>query len=222
MPVPTTFPPPIQQPQQGYRTPLQQLLEAQQRQQQQPKIHPPGVTLATYNIQDGRNSRLVPVCRNLEAQHIDIAVITETRIHTEIHTRYCLGYDIFATYTTTQNQGGIALIYRQATNWHLESLLCHGPNAINCTLVSGEQCTPLIRAYLPPSNLNNLAYLETALAQFPTQTPILLGNLNVDLLKLHNNNRNQQVSATLTAHSLDNMLRHFQQQKAFRHRQTLW
>jgi hypothetical protein len=77
---------------------------------------PPAITIATYNILDGRNSRLPMVCRNLAAQNISVAILMETRIPAQadglgIHTRSCQGYDIFATYTTTNNQGGIALAF---------------------------------------------------------------------------------------------------------------
>ena len=197
----------------------------QQRQHQQPSKsppRPPGINIATYNIQDGRNSRLVPVCRTLQAQNIDLAVITETRIPNEVHTRNCLDYSIFASYTAIPNQGGIALIYRQeAKNWHLESTLRHGPNIISCILVSGDQRTPLIGVYLPPSHLNDLPHLTTALERFPNQPPIVLGDLNVDLRRPQSN-RTQAVAATLATYGLEDMLYHFKQRKAFTHRQTWW
>lgn len=81
----------------------------------------PGVTLATHNIQDGRTSRLVPVCRTSKAQHIDIAVLTKLRIpeSNPIHAHRCSDRNIFATHTTTDNQGGLALVHRDSRIWTL-------------------------------------------------------------------------------------------------------
>jgi exonuclease III len=227
MPVPSLYRPHIPRPSDSHHdapnlTALQRLVLQQQQRQQKPTPRPLGLKLATYNIQDGRNSRLVPACRALQAQNIDMALLTEARIPDEIHTRHCLGYNIFATYTTTRNQGGIALAYRQgAHNWHIESLLCHGPNILSCILVSGTQRTPLIEAYLPPSNLTDLPHLTTALDRFPNEAPLLLGDLNVDLLNLRPP-RNQQVAEVITAYGLEDMLHHFQQRKAFTHQKTWW
>jgi hypothetical protein len=124
MPVPTQYRPHISRPPDSHPhhddhlTTLQRLAL---QHKDKPKQHPPSLKLATYNIQDGRNSRLVPVCRTLLAQHIDLALLTETCIPDDIHTRTCLGYNIFATYTTTRNQGGIALAYcQEAKNWYVE------------------------------------------------------------------------------------------------------
>jgi len=167
----------------------------------------------------------VPVCRTLQAQNIDIAILTETRIPdadgARVHTRNCLGYTIYATYTTTQNQGGIALAYKQdATNWHIESQQRHGPNVISCILVSADKRTPLIGAYLPPSHLNDLPYLTQALDRFPNQAPILLGDLNADIHNLAASQRNTQVDTLLGTYGLDDMLIHFRQRKPFRHYKT--
>jgi exonuclease III len=215
----------------GHPTGLAYLLHQQQhhhqQHQQQPirKPRPPrplGVNIATYNIQDGRNSRLVPVCRTLQAQDIDIAILTETRIPDQdgarIHTRDCLGYTIYATYTTTRNQGGLALAYRQGHNWHVESPQRHGPNVLSFLLVSGPQITPVIGVYLPPSHLDDIPHLIAALQRF-TQPPIVLGDLNVNLDNLHPL-RNHQVASLLAAYGLADLLHHFQQRKRYRARNT--
>jgi exonuclease III len=224
MPYAPPLPPPI--PHHGHPTGLAYLLHQQQQHPPQPKQkqqpRPPGVTLATYNVQDGRNSRLVPVCRTLEAQQIDIALLTETRIPDQdgarIHTRDCLGYTIFATYTTTRNQGGLALAYRQAPNWHIESQQRHGPNVLSFLLISGSQITPVIGAYLPPTHLDDIPHLIAALQRFP-QPPIVMGDLNVNLDNLLSP-RNQQVAALLATYGLEDLLHHFQQRKPYRARNT--
>jgi hypothetical protein len=57
------------------------------------------IKLATYNIQDGRNSNLEACLRACEQMRIDIGVLTETRLSTDRYTRSAYGYMIFATQT---------------------------------------------------------------------------------------------------------------------------
>ena len=61
--------------------------------------------------------------------------------------------------------------------------------------------------------------MTAALDRFPNQPPILLGDLNVDLLQLRSN-RNQEVAALIATYGLEDMLLHFKQRKSFTHRQT--
>ena len=50
--------------------------------------------------------------------------------------------------------------------WIVESTRFHGQNVVSCKLVAGNQQTPLIGEYLPPSTLDKLTYLEEALNRF--------------------------------------------------------
>ena len=195
------------------------------RQPKPPTSSPSSTTirLATYNIQDGCNGRLAQTCRVLAVQQIDLAILTELRIPATdpIHTRHCEGYDIWATYSVVQNQGGIALATRAASkHWHIESPLRHGPNVLSCLLVTGSTSIPLVGAYLPPSHLDDLPHLENALNRFRHRTNyLLLGDLNADITQM-DSPRNQAIASILTAFGLEDMLLNFQQPKAHRSRTT--
>jgi hypothetical protein len=69
------------------------------------------IRLATYNIRDSHNSNLKAALRACEKMRIDVAVLTETRLSTDRHTRSAYCYTVFATQTTHFNQDGIALIF---------------------------------------------------------------------------------------------------------------
>ena len=58
-----------------------------------------------------------------------------------------------------------------------------------------------------------------ALERFPNQSPLVLGDLNVDLKKPHLNRANQ-VSSTLAAYGLEDILYHFRQRPNFGHMKT--
>ena len=199
---------------------LQQRLDAQAASPPAPS-KPPTISLCTYNILDARNSRLEAAIRNLRVQNIDVAVLTEMRIPSTapIHTRCSQGYTVFATYTTTTNQGGVALVCRQpSTGWCIESPCRHGPNVLSCVLVNGNTHQPLIGAYLPPSTLDDLPYLTEALERFQASKipPILMGDLNVDLSQESSDSRLNQVSSTLATYGLEDLLPHFLQRHPYR------
>ena len=47
--------------------------------------------------------------------------------------------------------------------WYIDSTRFHGTNMVSCEIVTGIQWTTIIRAYLPPSNMDRLPYLKEAL-----------------------------------------------------------
>ena len=192
-----------------------------------PQAPPPrALQICTYNIQDGRNSRLEMALRNLTIQHIDIAILTELRIPASapIHTRCSQGYSVYATYTTTTNQGGIALVFRLPEpdvplGWSIESIRRHGPNVLSCYVMIGCKRQPLIGAYLPPSHLDDIPFLTEALDRFANHRhpPILMGDLNVNLSASNTSSdpRLSLVSDTLAAYGLFDMLPHFRQRRPY-------
>ena len=72
---------------------------------------------------------------------------------------------------------------------------------VSCKLVSGDQQTSLIGAYLPPPTLDHLSELEEALNLFQGRDPVLLGDLNVDIGRLRNP-RDQNVTDFLASFGL--------------------
>ena len=168
--------------------------------------------MGLFNLKDARNNRLQMVIRMLQSQGLGLGCITETKIPEKkpIHTRKYKGYEVYATYTTHINQGGVAFVYDpNAKNWCLESFVRHGPNVLSCVLVSGDQRTLLVGVYLPPNSLADLAYLEEALRRYPKYTTILMGDLNIDLSKT--NHRAQEITNLLSIYGLLDLLPHFKQ-----------
>ena len=67
------------------------------------------------------------------------------------HTISSSGYEIWATKCTNQHKGGVALIHKSSSLWHLEGIKCFGPNTIKSTLFYGDQRITIIGTSLPPS-----------------------------------------------------------------------
>ena len=134
----------------------------------QPKAKPPFVDGCTYNIRDGRGSGgeagLLSAIRMIGLAGLHFAILTETKISTDIYTKNSLGYDVVCTRSEPRS-GGVALITKdQPDGWHFESTETYGPNVISTVLVSGTRRTHIVGAYLPPSSLQHLPDLESALS----------------------------------------------------------
>ena len=78
-------------------------------------------------------------------------------------------------------QGRVGLFIRgRPEGWVVESTQFHRPKVVSYEIVSGANRTPLIRAYLPPSNLYHLPYIKEALNHFLGRYPIVMRYLNAD------------------------------------------
>ena len=148
------------------------------------------LAIATLNIIDGRRWRLNAAVRCLAGMHIDLAVLTETKLSSDHYTKHCFGYNVIATESDVHS-GGVALVYKKARHWALESVKCFGPNVIRATIVCGQKRWSLIGAYVSPSDERysatldfiTKAYSESNNFNWPT---ILLGDFNIDLDKYSN------------------------------------
>ena len=120
------------------------------------------------------------------------------------------------------SQGGfVSVSWENPEGWIVESTRFHRPNVVICKFVSGDQQTPLIRAYLPPSTLNNLPDLEESLNCFPGRDPVVLGDINVDIGLLINP-QDQQVTYFLASFGLVDRLAHFQKRLRYCNLHTWW
>jgi hypothetical protein len=85
----------------------------------QPK--PPGINLATYNIQDGQGregeSGLILALSALQLANIELAILTETKISTDVYSKHRMGYDVIFT-KSIPHQGGLALVTKASDGWH--------------------------------------------------------------------------------------------------------
>ena len=83
-----------------------------------------------------------------------------------------------------------------------------GPNMVSCNIFSGNQRTPIVGIYLPPSTLDHLPDLEEVINRFLGRGPFVLVCLNADIARLSNPHY-QQVSDFLASLQLVDLLGHF-------------
>ena len=107
----------------------------------------------------------------------------------------------------------------------VEGLRRYGPNVISFILVSGLKRWYLIGAYYPPSergtDTTTLHWIQEAELRVPSLPQVLLGDLNVDLsTNAISNPFLGAVAATVAELGVLDLLDHYRQRRAFRHRTT--
>ena len=90
----------------------------------------------------------------------------------------------------------------------VESPRFHRPNLVSCEIVAGDQLIPLIKAYLPPSTLDLLPYLEEVLNKFLGRDSVILGDLNVEIGCLRNP-QDQQATDFFASFGVEDLLDNF-------------
>jgi len=184
------------------------------------------ITFATYNIRNGRASRLEMALRAASQMQLDFGILTETKLTDGIYTRSSAGYSVVATDAPSKHQGGIALFYRESEYWQVESIVKHGPNVISFELVSGSRRTPIVGGYIPPDDRTTLPHITAAITRFEHHRSlnrlIIMGDLNVDLSGPSRTERDTEIRDILSINSLEDMLLHFKPTARYSHRQTWW
>jgi len=141
------------------------------------------ITITTYNVVSACGPKLLLVLQAMVDINTDIALLTETKLCNDRHTRQGHGYSVFATNAASTQQGGVALVWKMAgMHWTLEGMRAVSANVLSVTLVSGTQRWLLIGAYLSPTYNPNLELtnIKAEYCHHPRLPVIWLGNFNAD------------------------------------------
>jgi hypothetical protein len=120
-------------------------------------------------------------------KHLDIVFVQETKITSEKHAKSAGGYDIFATETSHNNQGGFAVFIRrkedgESLGWSCEDASIYDTKVIVVTLISGKLRRRLIGIYLRPTEIAPATWNGSQKACKEAHDPIwILGDLNINL-----------------------------------------
>ena len=120
------------------------------------------VTIATYNVRDGRGGGedgeeflgIVSAARAMEMIGVDVAVLQETKIvDPEFASRSFGDYSILAAAADSERRGGVALLVRESDAFTVENERARGANIISFELITGqEERWFVVGCYLPPSD----------------------------------------------------------------------
>ena len=140
----------------------------------------------------------------------------ETKLTGGIYTRHSLGYDVVALTATSSSSGGIALFWRGNILYKVKETWIWGPNVISLHLMMGSTRFFVVGFYIPPSDLETLAYINKAWCECPKGAhPILVGDLNLNL-RAPRTEREETIAEQVDAMNLVDMSRHFCQRSGNR------
>ena len=152
------------------------------------------ITVPLWNIRNGRNGGLESALRAMEAMGIDIGILLETKVTGEIYTCFSSRYSIVASDAASAHQGGIALFWRPNKSYKVEDWHVRGPNVLSFVIVTGGQQFYAVGCYIPPNDLSTLPIIVQAWNECPSgHTPILLGDLKVNL-RAPRDDRDEQIA----------------------------
>ena len=140
------------------------------------------ITIATWNIRNGRNGGIESACRALDKSGINIAVFQETKLTNDVYTRSSSGYRIVASNAPSAHQGGIALVWQEHQAYELEEYKFYGGNVMTFRLITEAENYYIIGCYIPPGCNETLALIMDAYNACPSGFKVLLlGDLNINL-----------------------------------------
>ena len=146
------------------------------------------ISMASYNIRDGRNGGLQLAARALDRSMGDITVVQEVKIKdAKYTTRKWEGYEILTASVGTANCGGVSLLVRENDDWAftIENEKVVGPNVVSCEMVTGpHKRWFVVGCYLPPSDKEGVTQrivIATLESRPKGACPIVIGDLNSDL-----------------------------------------
>ena len=150
------------------------------------------------------------VLRGVSQANMDLGVFQETKVTDRIFTPGSAGYSVVAMDAPSRNCGGVAMFYRPAPHFAAEAVQQFGPNVVSFQLKIGERRRYIMGCYLAPDNTSTIESVVTALKARPRGAELLVvGDFNVKLLELEDDQRGEEIAAALAAEGLKDMLAHF-------------
>ena len=150
--------------------------------------------------------------RTMETMGIDIGILLETKVTGGIYNHLSSGYSVVAFDAASAHQGGIALFWRPNKSYKVKDWQVRGPNMLLFVIVTRGQQFYAVGYYIPPNNLSTLPHVVQAWNKCPSgHTPILLGNLNINLCNPPDNRDKQIAKAVEDVMSVCDLSNHFLQ-----------
>mmetsp|Transcript_4235 Transcript_4235/g.9583 ORF Transcript_4235/g.9583 Transcript_4235/m.9583 type:complete len:273 (+) Transcript_4235:12554-13372(+) len=171
-------------------------------------------SIATWNIQSGRNNGLESSSQVMVSMGVDIGFLQETKLTQGIYTRRFDEYNVFATKVTSVRQGGVALFWRESELFEVMEMQTFGSNVMCFQIVTESDRFFIVGSYIPPSSVAELEEVRKAVRECPKEcTPWFIGDLNVDLESPPEDERGMDIAEQVDAMDVVCMSRQFCQRR---------
>jgi hypothetical protein len=139
-------------------------------------------TLTAWNICCRHNAGLSSAAKGLAQMGVSLAILTETKVMDDRHPCLASGYKILALKAASQNQGGIALLWKEnCGDYEVELARIVTPNLLTFQLVTGNEHFHCMGVYIPPTDMMGVEDLWAAWEACPAGcTPLVLGDQNIN------------------------------------------
>jgi hypothetical protein len=107
------------------------------------------------------------------------------------------------------------LAYRSSKFCQVEAVKRNGPNVIGFQLVSDNRRYSCVGGYIPPNDMEAIGNIEAAFREAPRNTIILLGDLNMDLVRPHND-RGMEIATMVANLGVEDIIQYFCQKQKHR------
>ena len=110
------------------------------------------ISVASYNVRDGRRGGLYSAVRALRRGRVDVAILQETKIaKAKFAPRSYKGYTTRVAPSSGKNCGGVGLVYKETSRFSVENAKVVGPNVVSFHLVTHEkERWYVVGCYFPP------------------------------------------------------------------------
>ena len=126
---------------------------------------------------------LVVAAKGLHQMGVGCAVLTETKLTDDRYPKFVQGYHVIALRTTSPQQGGVALLWRDSEElgFLVEAAAVISPNVLTFQLVTGGVRFYVMGAYIPPADTMGVDDLRAAWDKCTANChPLLLRDLNIN------------------------------------------
>jgi hypothetical protein len=144
-------------------------------------------SVATWIIRSGWRAGLAAAAKGLRHMSVGCAVLTETKLTDNRYPKFIEGYHVIMSRTTSPQQGGVALLWRESENlsFLVEAVNVVSPNVLTFRLVTGGVRFFVMGAYIPPADTTGVDDLRDAWDRRPANCKLLLlGDLNINFRSL--------------------------------------
>ena len=113
---------------------------------------------------------------------MDLGVFQETKLTKRIYTLDSSGYKVVATEAPKAHTSGVAVFYRAADHFYVESLQTYGANVVSFQLALGDRQWYIVGCYLDSDNVLTIEDVVAAISKWPQGAALLLvGDFNTNL-----------------------------------------
>ena len=115
-----------------------------------------------------------------------------------------------ATEAPSAHSGSVAVFYRAAEHFSVETLQTYGANIVSFQLASGDRRWFIVGCYLAPDDASKIEDVLAAISQRPRGAALLVvGDFNTDLDAPEDRERDEGIAAAMTEEVLEDMSGYF-------------